>query len=134
MVEKTTKKIKKLLIILLFIPNILNAGEYFQPFTKKDWILQLGFTFLATIDWMQTKEFTANHPDLEERNPILGRDPSQVRIDTYMIFNIAAHGLATYAIDPKYREPWQMVFIIVEINSVNINYNNSIRISISYNY
>lgn len=99
------------LLILLLIPVSVSA-QHFKPFSGQDLILQSAYTAITIIDWSQTKEFVSQ--GIREMNPILGKYPSQTRIDNLIISAIVAHGLITYALPPKYRFYWQSFFIGVE--------------------
>ena len=120
---------KSIIVFLLLFPSVVNA-QYFEPFSKQDIWLQSIYTGVTVIDWMQTKTF--RETGHKEMNPILGSDPDQKTIDSFILAGIISHGLISYALPKKYRSNWQMFFIGVETHAVIYNHKNGIRLSIGY--
>jgi hypothetical protein len=105
----------KILILIILFPAIASA-QYFEPFTTQDYVLQSIYTAVTVIDWAQTKDFVSQ--GIEERNIILGKYPSQDRIDILIFSAIVVHGLITYALPRKYRFYWQSPWIVTEYVAV----------------
>lgn len=115
---------KNILLLFIFIPNIAYA-QYFEPFSNQDIILQSIYTAVTVIDWMQTKDFVSK--GVEELNPILGKTPSQSRIDKLIFGAIVTHGLISYTIPQKYRFYWQSLFTMIEFGTICMNYKKSVE-------
>jgi hypothetical protein len=120
---------KKILVIIILILGIAERSEAWQPdpWTTQDTILQLSFTTVATIDWLQTKSFTRE--GAEETNPILGRYPSQHRINILTGAGILIHAGVSYVLPIKYRTIWQSFFLGVECMAISHNYLVGVRIN-----
>jgi len=122
----------KILTLFIFTINsvtALLATEYFTSFSKQDLALQSVFTLVTCYDWVQTKEFRREGPGQKyEKNPILGKEPSQERVNTLIFGAIIGHALVTYALPKKYREYWQVSFISIEAVAVSANHRNGVRV------
>lgn len=122
---------KKLLIsflicfLICLIPVTTLAVD---EWTKKDTTYQAVFLTLMAADWLQTKEIARN-PNYYERNPILGKYPSQNEVDIYFLSTAIVHAGIAYYLPKKYRRYWQYIFIGIQAGCVGHNYNTGIRIS-----
>lgn len=119
---------KKLILILLILPIQAQADfieEYglFEPFGAQDWIMQGVFTSLVYIDWRQTKRFRED--GIAETNPILGKYPSQQKVDNLIFLGAVSHVFISWALPKKYRATWQVGFSFIELNAVINNKNNN---------
>lgn len=94
---------------------------------KKDIILQSIFTIETLIDWKQTKTFIKNGSS--ETNPILGKYPSQKRIDFLIGSSILLHAGISHILPKKYRNYWQLFWIGVEGHAIHHNYSAGTRIT-----
>lgn len=108
------------LILIILVAKEARCYEFFTPLSSREIKLQIGFTVITAIDWMQTKEFRAQ--GVKEQNPILGEEPSQEKVDTYIGAAIISHALVTWALPPEFRETWIWTFIIIESVAVLHNY------------
>ena len=110
-----------LLVTLLFFTPVNIKANYFSDFDKQELMYQSAFILTACIDWQQTKTFRALNK--EEANPLLGKRPSQQKVDFYIFSGLLLHTLTTYALPKKYRLPWVSFFIITEIRAISANSN-----------
>ena len=114
-------------LLLLSVTTHAQESVYFTDFNKQDWIMQSTFVFVTCLDWAYTKQFRSE--GIYELNPILGSEPTQEEVDTYMFTGIVAHTLVSYFLPKKYRPYWMGSFIITEVWAVNQSYRIGIRIS-----
>jgi len=121
---------KGLIIFLLFF-LILPLSANCDSWTAEDTVRQTIFTAITCVDWLQTKEI-ADNPRFYETNKILGRDPSQGKINRYFILALTGHVLASWLMPSKMnikgyiihpRAIWQYLSIGVESGFVCHNYN-----------
>lgn len=81
-----------------------------SDWTEADTNRQLAFYALKAIDWKQTLSIK-NNPNLAEANPILGANPSDARINNFMIGAMALEtGIALY-LDAEQRSYFQYIMI-----------------------
>lgn len=117
---------KSLIIALLLIPSLSYAGEW----TKTDTTLQLAYTALHVMDMSQTLYGRDNPNQFEEKNPILGKQPSRNTVYTYFIGTAIAHAIISYGLSKTnwtlFNIPavtlWQSLSIGVEANTVSNNF------------
>lgn len=60
-------------------------------------------TLFLCVDWGQTKDI-ANYRDVYETNPILGKNPSQSKVNWYFASVISVNAAVGYALPEKYRK------------------------------
>ena len=109
--------------LALLIPSLSYATDEWD---KEDIILQSIFTIETLIDWKQTKTFIKEGG--VESNPFLGKRPSQGRIDLFIGFSILLHAGVSHLLPKKYRHYWQLIFIGIEAQSIQHNYQTGVRI------
>ena len=88
---------------------------------KQDTVLQATYTALHILDWAQTREIERNQA-YHELNPILGRHPSEGRINTYFASTLLGHTLVSVLLPKPYRTWWQCVTIGIEAGVTGSNY------------
>tara|TARA_B100001175_G_C19428708_1_gene600023 strand:+ start:426 stop:803 length:378 start_codon:yes stop_codon:yes gene_type:complete len=122
---------KKLLIVLFLMcsnANALDLEKYYkEPLTEKDKANVILFNVMQGIDMLQTLEI-ANNDDYYEKNPILGKHPSETQVITYFIARGFAHYHATNMIPQKYRNLFHGYNIIYNYNVIKDNHELGIRI------
>ena len=122
---------KKLLIVLFLMcsnANALDLEKYYkEPLTEKDKANVILFNVMQGIDMLQTLEI-ANNDDYYEKNPILGKHPSETQVITYFIARGFAHYHATNMIPQKYRNLFHSYNIIYNYNVIKDNHELGIRI------
>ncbi|HEY7193009.1 MAG TPA: hypothetical protein VH439_04645 [Gemmatimonadales bacterium] len=76
------------------------------PWSARDRALAAGFTVALLIDAAQTRRLArGGWRDFDESNPILGRHPSEGRVNTYTaVAGLTVLGVA--AVAPKRVRPW----------------------------
>jgi hypothetical protein len=90
---------------------------------------QWAYTALHFLDYRQTRNLITT-PGLEEKNFILGPNPSARKVDAYFATTLLAHWAITYSLPPEYRKPWQLSTIIVELAVIGHNK----RLGLSFNF
>ena len=110
-------------IIILLFSMPACADEW----TKKDTAFQASLLVLKGIDWLQTKEIARN-PHYYEVNPILGKYPSQNRVDLYFACSAIGHTVVAYYLPSNYRRIWQCIFIGIQVGCIGHNVNAGVRI------
>jgi hypothetical protein len=113
---------KKLLyisfILLMLIPMSVNASDW----TKTDTAVQLGYTALHVMDWGQTISIAKDKVKWYETNPILGRHPSQGRVNLYFASTLIGQAAIAYILPKEWRRTWQIAWIGIEASYVYKNY------------
>jgi len=87
--------VKKLLVILLWLPNVVWAlGDWTQE--QRNWLIASNVAMLG--DWATTRNMTRRYSEgYWERNPILGRHPTTQRVDLHFAsWMIANYFIADY--------------------------------------
>jgi hypothetical protein len=98
-----------------------------QPLDRKEWALEAGFLAAGLIDYGQTRDLK-NHPNLHERNPFLGRHPSDDRIRNYFLAAGLAHMGITRLLPREYRPYWQWGTLVLEVGVVARNHSIGLRV------
>lgn len=104
-------------------------NELFTDFSQTEIALEATFLILCLIDWAQTKAF--RYEGRYEKNPWLGREPSQQKVDTYIPTGMLLHATFTYFLPERLREPFQIVSIVGELDAIYNNHMHGVRISIT---
>lgn len=110
-------------LIFLLFPCSCMAGDW----TTADTVRQLTYTGLTVIDCEQTKRFISN-PHMYENNPILGKHPSEARINNLCAASIVGNAAVSYILPRRWREAWQYVWIGAEVGAVAHNHSIGVRI------
>ncbi|MGZ3159365.1 MAG: hypothetical protein ACXU7H_09790, partial [Burkholderiaceae bacterium] len=97
------KTFKFLLSILVAASAPTVFASDLSPIEQKRELLV--YTTFA-LDAAQTFDIK-NHPDLYEKNPLLGRHPSDLKIGAYFIGAGFAHNAITKELPTEYRATWQ---------------------------
>jgi hypothetical protein len=98
-----------------------------EPLNSKEWSLEAAWLFVGFIEYGQTLDIK-NHPDLYERNPFLGKHPSDARVRNYHIVAGLAHVGMTRLLPREYRPYWQWGTLILEIGLVERNHRLGLRL------
>lgn len=106
-----------------------HAGEWFTPYRTQDTVRQAIYTGLLVVDYGQTLDIK-NHPELEEKNPLLGPHPTDSEITRHFVVGALLHAGVTWAIPRDWRPYWQYITIGVEAGYVA----NNFRIGLSLDY
>jgi hypothetical protein len=111
------------LSILLFLPSLVFGGDW----TTADSIRQGLYTGFTLVDCEQTKTFLKN-PHMYENNHILGKHPSQTKVNNLCALSIVGNAAVSYVLPRGWREAWQYVWIGAEASAVYHNYSAGVRI------
>ena len=111
------------LALCLFVLRA-EAGE---PLSGKEWGREAVFFAFGLLDYGQTMDIK-NHPGMYERNPLLGENPSDVRIRNYFLGAAATHAAITYLLPRQYRPTWQWGTMLLEVGVVAHNYSIGLRV------
>ena len=124
-------KIILALIVLSFVS--VNAGAA-DAWSKSDVTREIAYLALHVADWGQTRNIVLRSDTgcdgdstCIERNPLLGRNPSIKRVDTYFAFTAVAHAVVGYYLPPNWRSGWQMVTIGMEAGIVGHNFSIGLK-------
>jgi hypothetical protein len=88
--------------------------------------LQVASTGLLLTDWAQTKEIASND-NYYERNPILGKNPSQNEVDAYFGTVAVANLIVGEVVEKKYAKWYYWAMIALETAVVSHNINVGVR-------
>jgi hypothetical protein len=110
---------------LLFLGLLLSACS--SPWTRGDTYRQSAVIGLMAVDHHQTREIAAHPEKWEEYNPILGRHPSEGKVDAYFLSLAAGHTAIAAVLPRKWRSFWQYLYIGAEGICVVHNFGEGIR-------
>lgn len=109
-----------------------------ENWTCADTIRECVWQGINLVDWAQTKRFEHSDPNgnycpesykyYYERNPVLGKHPSQHRINNLIFLAAVAHVGVSVTLPPKWRRRFQSVTIVCSAAAVANNYDIGIRI------
>lgn len=119
---------KMLAAWLLMLPLIAQAIET-DPLTDAQ---KVGTGVMLTtifLDYRQTKDIK-NHPGFTEKNPILGRNPSDGKIDRYFAAAALGSVAVVYLLPDEYR--WYFIGGVVAMQLNVIGHNK--RVGVSFNF
>ncbi len=105
-----------------------------DPWSKADIEREAVYLTLHVADWGQTRNIVhradtgcAGGPKCIELNPILGRNPSIRRVDTYFVVTALAHAAISHALPKDWRKGWQYLTIGMEAGVVGYNYSIGLK-------
>jgi hypothetical protein len=107
-------------------------GEGKSTWTTMDTSLEVVYGAFHVMDWSQTLHFVRNPERYYERNNILGRYPSEGRVNSYFALTLAGHAAVAYVLPKPWRTIWQSVWIGIEANQVNRNRELGVGISLHF--
>lgn len=85
---------------------------------------------LTGLDYSQTK-YISKHPDeFYEKNTLLGKHPSESKVNTYFPLYFAAKSIVTFALPDPYCMIWQGA--LIGADSYYVIHNNSIGIGFAW--
>ena len=133
-----------IVLITLFPINVIAIEPFFKPepaeykkhdpsaWTWGDTVLQTIYTTFHVMDWSQTLHIARNPQKFTEANPILGKHPSEGRVNSYFALTLLGHTGISYLLPKPYRTIWQGTWIYVEYDVVQQNREAGIGISLSF--
>ncbi len=107
---------KFILILSFFLSSQSLADEW----THTDTALELIYLIVTNKDRQQTLDCSRT-PRCSEHNPLLGRNPSENKINLSITTAAIAHVWIATKIDQPYRRLWQFFWIGVEYDTTNRN-------------
>jgi hypothetical protein len=144
------KTLMRILLILLLLVLPVNATA--DEWTKTDTAMQSIYTGLHLVDWSQTLKIREKNVTVvetgmnsdwkyvwsEEKNSLLGKNPSRGKINRYFIITGLGHwwvsdilgDVELFNID--WRKVWQGFGIYTEYNVVTHNKRNGFKYSVSF--
>lgn len=114
----------------MFIMFAINV-QASEPFTKTDTVLQTISQASLVIDWGQTLDIK-NHEWMYERNPILGKHPSDSKINAYFVGAIIGNQLMAQYLEGNNRRIWQVA--IIAIQTITITENHQLGLSVNFQF
>jgi hypothetical protein len=122
---------KKLILVFLLTFTSASAIDlqkyYKEDLTEVDKANIVLFNVLQGIDMLQTLEI-ANNDKYYEKNPILGKHPSEFQVVTYFVARGFAHYHATKMIPQRYRNFFHGYNVVYNYNVIRDNHQLGIRI------
>lgn len=145
---------KWIIVVLLFISTNLFAYEWEMKEDKEErnWTRfntfnEIAFTTLVLMDMGQTLDFISKKDvilydenknkyryRIYEGNPLLGKNPSPLRVKASCLWAIIIHPIISYYLPSEYRSYWQGITIGLELNAVWLNYSSGSSITAGYKY
>ena len=124
-----------LVLLIVFVAFFVKPAKaidlekyYKEDLTEVDKANIVLFNVLQGIDMLQTLEI-ANNDAYYEKNPILGKHPSETAVVTYFITRGFAHYHVTKMIPQKYRRFWHGYNVIYNYDVIRDNHELGIRIN-----
>uniref|UniRef100_A0A6H1ZMG4 Uncharacterized protein n=1 Tax=viral metagenome TaxID=1070528 RepID=A0A6H1ZMG4_9ZZZZ len=115
--------------IVFFVMLFPHCSCAADPWTKSDTVREAAFQTLHAVDYLQTRTI-ARHPEkYYERNPVLGKHPSEENVIVYFAAGAVAHGVISYYLPDPYRQIFQYVTIGLSSACVLNNFNIGLRVS-----
>jgi hypothetical protein len=111
--------IKKTIALGMLLASFASHAD---DWTRQDTYRELLFTVPAVIDYFQARDMVDNYGKFHENNPVLGRYPSQGKLNTFAVIGIAGHYLVSRTLTGKTRATWQYSTATIEIGNVIRNH------------
>lgn len=117
---------KTLLVSALALVLFAPAAHAAEPFGPSAYALEAAFVAALAFDRGQT---SAIHSfcngrigcTVHETNPLLGRDPSQRKINRYFALGALAHAAVSYSLSGHTRTAWQASSLVLEVAVIGRN-------------
>lgn len=97
-------------------------------FSTQDNAFQIVSQSLLVADWAQTLDIQ-NHSDQHESNVLLGRHPSDAKVDAYFAGSMVANQLIANKLEGGWRTGFQCAIILIETAAVSNNHALGIKLS-----
>jgi hypothetical protein len=94
--------------------SMLLCGCAARNWTRPDTYRHAALKAAMTVDYLQTMRIAREPDKYHERNPILGKHPSELQVSAYFAAAYALTTLTAMALPPPYRGYFQYVVIGVE--------------------
>lgn len=98
-----------------------------QDFDTTDKALYAAAQGATIIDWAQTRSFIKQPDKFAEGNPLLGRNPSQGRVDAFMAGRLGLQHLLFTSVPEAYRKPVMIGFAVTSWAAVVSNHSIGVQ-------
>lgn len=98
-----------------------------SSWTRGDTARQAAVIGLLAVDHHQTQTIAKEPEKWKEYNPILGRHPSEGKVDAYFLSLAVGHTAIAAVLPEKYRKWWQYIYIGAEGFCIIHNFGEGIR-------
>ena len=115
-------------IIVMLLVSIATTATAGDRWTNTDTAFQVAFTTLNVVDWLQTRQISKHPERWHENNPILGKHPSLLKVDSYFIGSMLINTAIPILLNQPYRRLWQLGSIGIGIKLTTHNTSLGIRI------
>ena len=109
------------MLIKIAITALVLTGCVNGTWTREDTYRQAAFTVLDVIDYSQTMNIAREPDKYKERNPFLGKHPSEAWVTGWFIGTYAVNTAIAMALPPEYRKWFQYISIGAEAGCVASN-------------
>lgn len=113
-----------LLALLLACPLLA-----WDPPTRTEWALEGANLALMVVDWGQTLDLTNYSGRAYEQNPLLPRYPTRAQVNRHFIIGMGLHYLTFRALPHKFRTPFLIGTLTLQVACVNHNYRVGLRVT-----
>jgi hypothetical protein len=113
------------LVLVLSLPV---SAQAFDVWSEADKHRQGIFNVALALDWRQTLQIIKD-PNRYETNVILGKHPSDSKVNTYFALSMIGHAAVTHVLPSKWRPYWQYTWIVIETDAVIHNARVGIRLN-----
>ena len=104
----------KHLLPILSLALAATAHAQWVNYTPTDKYREVVYEALLLADYKQTLDIRNHFDTMHEVNPLIGRFPSQRKVDNYFLASAIAHPTITGFVPLKYRRYWQYGGIALE--------------------
>jgi len=116
--------IKKYIVrlLLIILSSFLVGCATTDKWSTTERTKEAAWLILHAVDWRQTA-YAMDRPDkYEELNPILGKHPSEGRLNLFILTTTIGHILITNYIPKEHRSVWQNISIGFKLGAVSNNF------------
>jgi hypothetical protein len=103
----------KIILLLAVLMMFSGCAHCNGGWSTLDTSLEAGSQALMFVDYKQTLHI-ADNPNLYEQNPVLGKHPSDSKVNLYYAIWAPLHAAVSCMLAPRYRTMWQSGTIGVE--------------------
>jgi hypothetical protein len=119
---------KKLLFVMVLAFSF--AGCVTTNWTQNNTNKELAYAVLHYADYRQTTAISKNSEDgFYEFNPILGKHPSNNRVNKYFLTTLILHPIISWSLPEDYRDSFQNITLVLKGGLVAHNLNLGLKIT-----
>jgi len=124
--------------LILSVALLAEPAAAHDPWTLLDTTLEASGAALQLVDWSTTlNDARPKYWDgerwviaVESWNPILGRRPSEAKVNVYFAGTLLAHAAIAYALPRPWRTLWQVAWIGMEADADAYNVAGGLRLEL----